>query len=252
MEHSKQYNVVVVDDEQTTCDYLSLYIEDAFPQAKVIGHFYNGNDAWSFLQKHRVDCLVTDIKMPQLSGLDLARLIHKNQIPTKVIIISGYSDFEYAHQGIKYQVKDYLLKPIDYEELSFVISSVLELEHPSAKISFNGQVAAKGYDRNFQIVSKATEYVNQNYRHPISRDDVAATLYLSSAYFGRIFKEHTGCSFSEYLTQVRMEAAVELLKTNHSVQEIAQMVGYNNIRHFTRTFKVKYGCPPREYRIRNL
>ena len=104
MKHRAPFRLVVVDDEPTTCDYLSYHIGNAFGNVQVAGHFYNGADAWNFLQTHPVDCLITDIKMPLLSGLDLARLIYENQLATKVIIISGYSDFEYAQQGIKYQV----------------------------------------------------------------------------------------------------------------------------------------------------
>ena len=252
MKHSAPFRLIVVDDERTTCDYLSYHIGNTFSNVQVAGHFYNGKDAWDFLQTHPVDCLITDIKMPLLSGLDLARLVYENHLSTKVIIISGYSDFEYAQQGIKYQVADYLLKPIDYNELANVISSTLALVQPAAAVAPTVPKAPPSPDKAFHIVNKAIEYINLNFKNSISRDDVAAALYLSPAYFGRIFKKSTGCSFSEYLTHVRMEAAVELLKSNRSVQEIAHLVGYNNIRHFTRTFRAKYGCPPREYRIRNL
>ena len=251
MEHNPQLQLIVVDDEPTTCDFLSCYIGDTFKHIEVARHFYNGLDAWKYMQEHPVDCLITDIKMPQLSGLDLARLVYENHLPTKVIIISGYSDFEYAQQGIKYRVAGYLLKPIDYNELSTVISSTLALVQPDSN-SNEKHTPIPQLDNSFHIVNKAIEYINLNFQNPISRDDVASALYISPAYFGRIFKKNTGCSFTEYLTQVRMEASVELLKSNHSVQEISHMVGYNNIRHFTRTFRAKYGCPPREYRIRHL
>ena len=251
MERNSQLQLIVVDDEPTTCDFLSEYIGNTFKHIRVAGHFYNGLDAWKYMQERPVDCLITDIKMPLLSGLDLAKLVYENHLSTKVIIISGYSDFEYARQGIKYQVSDYLLKPIDYNDLSKVISSTLALVQPVSN-SDETHTSSAHLDKNFHIVNKAIEYINLNFQNPISRDDVASALYLSPAYFGRIFKKHTGCSFTEYLTQVRMEASIELLKSNHSVQEIAHMVGYNNIRHFTRTFRAMYGCPPREYRIRHL
>ena len=252
MELETYYKLIVVDDEKTTCDYLSSQIENAFEQVQVVGHFYNGSMAWQFLQDHNVDCVITDIKMPLMSGLELAKLIYENHFSTKVILVSGYNDFEYAQQGIKYQVADYLLKPIDYKELAKVVSSVLEIGQSDTEAALQTFSSPSSSTENDHIINKAIEYINQNFQKQLSRDEVASALYLSPAYFGRIFKKKLGCTFSQYLTQVRMEAAVALLKSNHSVQEIAQLVGYNNIRHFTRTFKQMYGCPPREYRIRKL
>ena len=252
MEHEKHFKLIVVDDEKTTCDYLSSQIENAFEQIQVVGHFYNGSTAWQFMQTHSVDCVITDIKMPIITGLELAKLIYEHQLPTKVILVSGYNDFEFAQQGIKYQVTDYLLKPIDYKELTSILSSALKIGQDAAQTALQSFSSPRPNTGNSHIINKATEYINQNFQKQLTRDDVANALYLNPAYFGRIFKQKIGCTFSQYLTQVRMSAAVELLKSNHSVQEVAQMVGYNNIRHFTRTFKQMYGCPPREYRIKML
>lgn len=86
--------------------------------------------AMELLKEQSPQILITDIRMPRITGLDMARYIYENQLQTLVIFITGYSDFEYAKSGIAYQVFDYLLKPIDDDEavqsIKKAINTVLE------------------------------------------------------------------------------------------------------------------------------
>lgn len=81
-------------------------------------------------------------------------------------------------------------------------------------------------------------YIIQNYNHPISLNDMGEFLGMNGNYVGRIFKKEFGVGFSEYLSKVRIEKSIELMKENkYNISQISRMAGFNNIEHFSRTFK---------------
>lgn len=120
------YKTIIVDDEQYSYEYLAECIDDMSEDFEVVGTFRNGADAWKFINEEKIDVVITDIKMPVMSGLELIKLIYENGMDISVIIISGYEDFEYARQAIKYNVFYYLLKAIDLDEFFDVLKRLKE------------------------------------------------------------------------------------------------------------------------------
>ena len=103
--------------------------------------------------------------------------------------------------------------------------------------------------REIHPVQAAKQYIQQNYGKAITLSEIAEKLNFSSVYFGNMFKKHTGKTFNAYLTDVRMDQAKQLLKKQeYSISQIAGMVGYQDIKYFSRTFKNVYGVKPSEYR----
>lgn len=97
----------------------------------------NGQQAIEVLEKEYVDVVLTDICMPYVDGIELAKYIFERREGTKVLILSGYAEFEYAKQAMRYQVYSYLLKPITSDEMVQVMKDVrknLELEQKDKKI----------------------------------------------------------------------------------------------------------------------
>lgn len=111
------YKVVIVDDEGTIVHSLCKYIAAQLPEFEVTGTFANGCDALHFLREHPADIVLTDICMPQMDGLALAKALSEQLPQCVVIILSGFGEFEYAQQAIRYHVFTYILKPLDYREL---------------------------------------------------------------------------------------------------------------------------------------
>ncbi len=98
------------------------------------------------------------------------------------------------------------------------------------------------------IVNNAILYIKDNYGDDLSLDVIADKYFLSPAYFSRLFKQYTGSTFTEYLTNIRMEKAKEfLLLGKYKIYEISQMVGYNSEKYFFRVFKQYTGSAPTEY-----
>ena len=101
---------------------------------------------------------------------------------------------------------------------------------------------------NSKILS-VTSYINENYEKPLTLESLSKTFYQNSTYFSRNFKKMFGTGFKEYLTSVRMKAAVKLLKdSNLNVTQIAYRVGFNSQNHFCKIFKSTFGMSPLQYR----
>lgn len=391
------YQLIIVDDEPITRNALKNFISQNCPDYIVSGIFSDGQEALDFLIRHPVDMVITDIRMPVMDGLALCREVHQRFCNCILVIISGYGDFEYAKKAIHYGVSNYLVKPIDFDELLDFLNasrerleliheeadtsledtelffidimmgnlhekeelkrrllslklpagldtlpgSVLHLEltsgHPSWKYGkerisnallntlrlsftqyeiylavktgshfyflsfrkdgtdimlqpdniekailsnlglrcradyryhFSGlydfaahQIPDKllsplpviQEEKNTQsgdevVIRKAMDYINANYAMDLTREDVANAVFLSSAYFSRFFKQKTGMSFSDYLTTVRMQKAIELLGTKMKINEIARKVGYQSRNRFFINFRQYTSYTPTEYR----
>ena len=91
---------------------------------KFVGEASDGEMALPLIQKTRPDVLLTDIRMPFMDGLSLSRIVHQEFPETKIIIISGYDDFEYARQAIALGVEQYLLKPVTRANLQKVLTEL--------------------------------------------------------------------------------------------------------------------------------
>ncbi len=116
------YRVVIVDDEGMPRRILAREIESKAPDFALAGVFKTGDQAWAFLEKEEADILITDIKMPGMSGLELARRVAARWPETVISIITGYSEFEYARQAIGLGVCSFLLKPINLAEFADALS----------------------------------------------------------------------------------------------------------------------------------
>ena len=126
MGEKQMFSLIVVDDEINIREGLREFISGKFPDINVNGCFEDGRDAIEYLENNSADIVITDIKMLNVSGIEVAKYVHENKKGMKVIILSGFREFEYARSAMAYNVKNYLIKPTDMEELSEVISDTVE------------------------------------------------------------------------------------------------------------------------------
>lgn len=110
-------------------------------------------------------------------------------------------------------------------------------------------VMTKMEDQSISVVTKAKKYIDANYNRDLSLDEVSREVNISPYYFSKIFKDETGENFIEYLTNIRIMKAKELLShTDYSMKEICAMIGYADPNYFSRSFKKKVGISPTEYK----
>jgi len=118
------YSVVVIEDEQIILRNLVQKIQEADDSFDVIGTARNGSDALSIIASVKPDVVFTDIKMPIMDGLELTSTLKALYPSIQVVIISGFSDFQYAQQAIALGVKEYILKPIKVEALKKTLHGI--------------------------------------------------------------------------------------------------------------------------------
>ncbi len=120
MEQTK-YKIIVADDEYYIRRKLTKIIDYEGLGLELAGDFENGREVIDYFSKDQADIVLLDIRMPKVSGLDTAEFLHRSFPNTKVIILSGFNDFEYAQKTLRYHVFDYLLKPVDADTLNSAI-----------------------------------------------------------------------------------------------------------------------------------
>ena len=111
--------VLLVDDEPFILRGMEELIDWENEGFEIVGSAADGEEALHFLQDHNADLVVADIKMPVMDGLELLRMLRASKKNRDVyfIILSGYADFQYAQEAIKYACTDYILKPVEKEKL---------------------------------------------------------------------------------------------------------------------------------------
>jgi two-component system response regulator YesN len=99
------------------------------------------------------------------------------------------------------------------------------------------------------VIQNAIDYMEKHYQKKLSLEEVAENCYISPNYLSSLFSKEKNIRFSEYLIEIRLHHAVELLEDmKYSVAEIGQMVGYRDVGYFTQIFVKKYGITPAKYR----
>lgn len=230
--------IAVVDDEELIRRGLSYLLEEAKRGYQVVGMFENGQKALDFLMNYDVDVIITDIRMPVMDGLSFLQKLQRLGKEYQVIILSGYDDFAYAQQAIRYGVKEYLLKPINKEELYQAIDR-------------NAAVKAESKERS--AIAEVKEILEQEFDQPLDLNYLASRVYLTPKYLSKLFRTETGITIVRYLLSLRMEKAKKLLLENKELKsyEVAERVGYSDPVAFNKIFKKLVGMTPREYREHN-
>jgi two-component system, response regulator YesN len=382
------YKLVIADDEHLIIKNLTQIIDWHRLDCEIVGTAQNGQEALELVENNNVDLLLTDISMPRMTGIELLKKINSMVHKPIVILISGYDDFEYAKEGLKHNAWDYILKPIDYEELQacteraidkikkqkiseyehekFVIyelittgeidSRLINKKHPyfsmivktktkdiesiilnnkgsllngntrlfvyrmsdeaiivvvelsncvtgqvkivgdhfanqilndvsencilaigkavdclfDIKHSFNHASELMKYENfisgniiteellkgetkikksSVDLMDEALIYIRNHFQIDLGMEQVAEQVGLSVSYFSLLFKQRTGITFLEYLTNLRIEyACLFLERLDLKTYEIAQKVGYTDQRYFSQVFKKRMKRTPSEYR----
>ena len=153
------YTVLLVDDEALVREAISANMKWNELGYNLIGTCKNGKEAIEFLKVNRVDLLITDICMPFVDGLELSKHIFDNYPETRVIILSGYNEFEYAKMAVKYRVVEYVLKPVTVAELKDILMNVKETLSKDKIKKESLKKLTGAYTKNLPVLR--TRYLNQ-------------------------------------------------------------------------------------------
>lgn len=382
-------NILVVDDEDVIRSGIERTINRSFPEHRIF-LATNPAEAIQQLNSEAIDLVLTDVRMPGMTGLELMEISRRSHAHVKWVVISAYSEFAYAKEAVHLGAKEYLLKPIGKDILISMISKLgdeiarenelskdvhllkgnlrflreavfarwasgldlggidlkpfienhpyfqllmikmesdldVRVEHfivenvlteliesmgrgfvasidgksllglvtlseessmlqlveqlrshlkryvkapfqvlhtdrisdfakvPAEVQSMRKASASQVYDHyasgGDQSIEVAFQYIKTHFHTELSLEKVAAIVYLNPVYFSQLFKQKTGSGFKEYITHLRLERAMELLRTSDlKITDISERVGYPDMRHFSQIFRKKNGNTPSEYR----
>jgi two-component system, response regulator YesN len=239
-------NIVIVEDEEYILRGIESKLVRSGKNYKVVGCYENGLEALQKIDYETVDVLITDIKMPKLSGLDLIKVLREKKPQLQCIILSGFNDFEYARTAIQYGVLDYLIKPLDKDQLFALLDRVYADKIQELKENVQGKVS-KNEKKVVQVIKKIIE---SEYQNELDLKRISDTVYLHPNYLSKLFKIETGESITSYLIGFRINKARALLKNklDLKVYEVGDMVGYPDPVYFAKIFKRVTGITPKEYK----
>lgn len=258
--------LLIADDERMEREALADIVMRRFEHEVTVEMAENGRKAADTAVLWEADLILMDIEMPGMNGLDAARAVLEQRPECKVIFITAYSLFQYAHEAVHLGACDYLLKPVDPDELEASIRRAIrqieterKLEalapvqpEPEAPTAPEAPAPAHPESENQQtalVMAHVRRYLEDNYMFDISLDSVGEILHISPAYLSAQFKKYQKMNFLDCLTELRINAAKELLADPfRSAAEVASMVGYEDASYFARAFKKRTGMTPTQYR----
>ena len=244
------YKIVIAEDEELQLNSLVKKVEKFCPGFTVVGTAQTGSQAYKLICEKAPDILISDIRMPVMTGIELMEKARIMFPELQFIIISGFSEFEYARSAIRLQVSDYLLKPVETEDLQKALNKIrLKLQERAQEESaaFNGDSENKTAE---QVAFAVIEYLQHHYNEEVNLNQIASALHYSPSYLTKIFVQQYDTTPSKYMISLRMQKAQQLLAHNPelSVRQIGETVGYPEQGYFSRIFKKYVGVSPLEYR----
>lgn len=242
--------IVVCDDNSYELKGLEKLINRNFSNCEVV-LFDDANRALDFLKENVADLLVTDIKMPLLTGLDLALMSKKIQQNIETVILSAYPEFEYAQRAIRIGVQGYLTKPVDERQFAELLRSILgESKEEKGEISELSKKILQEYIGGRARLSENSllciRHIEEHYSDPeLDLEQIAKSLFLSVSYLCSVFKADCGISIGKFINAFRMNLARDMLEqTMLPVKTIMGNVGYENFPYFSNSFHKMFGLYP--------
>lgn len=247
------FNILIVDDEKEIQEFLKEELSDEYK----ISLASNGKEAYDMIFANHVDLVISDVMMDEMDGLTLCKKIKQNvntnHLP--VILLTAKGKAEEQVEGIEHGADAYIIKPFNTEVLRSTISNLLN-NRRMLKNKFSGaqeqkekvkEISVKSSDE--ALMEKIMDIINKYMSEPtLNVEMLAHEVGLSRVHLHRKLKELTNLSTRDFIKNIRMQQAAKLLKEKRlSISEVAYAVGFNNLSHFSSTFKEIFGMSPKEY-----
>lgn len=256
--------VLIVEDEEL----IRKGLIHTFPwvdfDCTVVGEAKNGEEGIELIKELKPDIVITDIKMPKKDGLQMVAEFSEDRVNRgfEVIIITGHADFTYAQKAIEYGVSNFLLKPIDTEELHTVIQGlVAKVEQKRTVAGVMKQVKSieefslldtplfvSSTNYRHESTKKALDYIREHCTEKLSLEGVAEEIGVSTTTLKTSIKEDTHHTFNDFLHAQRIQLALYYMcETDMLIYEVATTVGYSEYKYFFKVFKKYIGYSPTEF-----
>ncbi|WP_461218098.1 response regulator transcription factor [Lapidilactobacillus salsurivasis] len=255
--------LLIADDESfirkglLSLDWQSIGIKEVLPAT-------NGLEAREILTCKPVDIAIFDIKMPGMTGLELSSMIKEQSLDTAVVLLTGFSEFEYARQAIQNDVCEYLLKPVKPQEVLKTVERTkvaLEQKRYQAKVMREYEEVTGVFDTVSQVrnhfsnvsesISSVLEDIAVEFSDQISLGELANRYHFSKNYLSKKIKQETGYSYIDILMAIRLMNAAQFLVEGQKVNPACFQAGFNDQRYFSQVFRRAFDCSPSEFKTQS-
>lgn len=252
------FKILLAEDEDMIRKGILYSIDWLEYDCVVIDEACNGQEGLGKISEHRPDIVITDINMPIMGGIEMIEQGLKIH-PFSSIIISGYNEFHLAKKAIQLGVSEFLVKPLEEDQLIAALESaktkaewMLKFKQISDQSQTKEEVinpAFLGKDlKTSRYVSKMIDYIQENYDRKISIHDLVEQLGVSGTYLNQKFKSETTYTFNDFLNRYRIHKAMDLLKAGDGkVYTIARSIGFSDYKYFISIFKKYAHCTPSQF-----
>ena len=243
-----KFSVLVVEDEKLIARNISRSIQRVNSSFEVVAIASNGEEALAITDELLPNVVFTDICMPIMDGLELAKRIREKYDFIVCVILSGHNDFAYAKEAIQHQVMEYLLKPVNDDELSEVLRKI---EKNLLTFQEEFEMANNtSFQKPENIAELVEEYIHKHYMELLELGEIAEKFGFSVSYLTKIFTKFTGKTPSKYIRDYRISLAKQLLRNpNLSISVVGKKVGYPDQFHFSKIFRQATGMSPRNLEL---
>lgn len=248
-------HIILVDDEVVSVNALKRRVDWKLYGVDEVFTANSMHQAQEIFKKETIDFMICDIEMPQGSGLDLFEWVKMYYPEVECIYVSCHPEFEYIRRALQLGSADYILKPIDYEELNQILTQVVERRNKKPELEqipeqiIHDLVKKEAQEKQDDVIHQAKHYILKHIQENIYVEEIADEVHLNAQYLMRLFRKETGFSILEYITEERIKLAKELLiQTDYPINRVADNVGYGNYSYFTKIFKKNVGQAPAAFR----
>lgn len=243
------YSAIIIDDEPWTI----IDIEQTLPMEelgfRITNSFRDSKSALVHIITQKPDLIITDIRMPNMTGIELMQKIREQNIPSEIIIISGYGEFEYAKKAIQFGATGYCLKPLNpkeaYDTLKLVKERLDKRSQENTENADNNTAAEVNIDNFDQMIN----YIDTHFSETLTLKSLSSKFYINPNYCCSLFTKYKNMTFSQYLTKIRLAEAKKLLESSsYSLDEISSLVGFHDYFYFSNVFKKYCNSSPKDFR----
>ncbi len=234
----KRRTILLVDDEPGILEMHARVLQSHFPEYRLL-KAHSGQEALTIIQQERPDLVLLDLMMPELNGFGVIEEMQRGETTRNipVIVLTGQELTENELARLNYGVAAILGKG-----LFSVQETLAHIEHALER---QDRLSGEAH----RLVRKAMAYIHEHYTEPLSLQEIAHSIGVSTGYLVRCFRHELGVTPIHYLNRYRISRAKKLLTTTgDTITAIASAVGFSDGSHFSRVFRKETGLSPREYR----
>lgn len=243
------YDIYLVDDDIVILEEMVAEIPWRDNGFQVVGWSTSPKTALLETLELRPHILFTDLRMPEMSGLELISALKSSGFSCEFLMVSAYGEFEDTRSFFRLEGFDYILKPIQLDDVQITLERLskrlLKKAGPASEV-----LEPATSNPNF---NELIAFLTQNYRQKLTLDKLGKQFGLSPNYICNLFAKNYGTTLTRFVTEQRMKEAKRLMENGEiALKEIAALCGYSDYYHFFKVFKEYYGISPtmsREERI---